>query len=224
MARLLAELDAGPPDRPGAYFGPQATHRGALHHAYGQWTAKLLACIHGGEPADHRSHPAVLGEQVCHFNLYPVPLPGTEPHHWTRPIVAPGHGPARSYQDVTGLPTKAIYRSWCRQERFPFFSTEARRHQPRVIVGTGTSYLDHFAAFFAGQSRLRDWREHDVRAPGPKGEEVRTAFSAEFADQATTLFVVPFFAKPRHGINSEALVLALGRLIGRHTGLLPSPR
>lgn len=123
-----------------------------------------------------------------HINLYPLPFRNM------------GAGWSRDHYDLTGCPSKLLYRAWCMQRRFPWLASQVRRYAPDVLVCTGSSYADDFRLAFCA----------DPFAPGtswslPSGKQVEE----HTIDDTTRLLITPFFGQG--GLMRNDDLAALGR-------------
>ena len=135
------------------------------------------------------------GGDVLHMNLYPFSSRAVIDEGWSR-----------IYAADPLLADKGAYYARCHGERFALLKACRERFRPPVIVATGIDSSETFArAFgFAGEPV-----RHELL--GTRRVERRT-------QGGSSLFCVPFFGS-RYGINSNALMVALVRLVAAHADL-----
>lgn len=170
-----------------------------LRHRFGLWQAKLLTAIADKPQDSHRT--ACRNVRLLKLNLYPVALADSRDHRWSE----------REFASVTGLPTKALYRAWCEGVRFPMLARLVAEHRPRLIVGSGLSFVERFVAAFGGATGVSRWR-------GVQFEAGLRFYAIDLAGGATHLAVIPFYGKPG-ALNSDDMVLRMGHRLRQEAGI-----
>ena len=171
-----------------------------LRHRFGLWQAKLLTAIADKPRGSHKS--ACRGVPLLKLNLYPVSLRDSRDHRWSE----------HDFASTTGLPTKALYRAWCEAVRFPALARLVAEHRPRLIVGSGLSFVERFVAAFGGVTGVSRWREVQL------GDGLRF-YAIDLAGGSTHLAVIPFYGKPG-ALNSDDVVLSIGNRIRQEAGII----
>ncbi|MCK5285012.1 MAG: hypothetical protein KAJ86_05440 [Alphaproteobacteria bacterium] len=117
---------------------------------------------------------------------------------------------------ITGLQDKNIYRAFCFSQRFSFFAEKVKEYNPKLIIGTGSSYLIDFLTCFAGDGGIDGMLKMEKINPSPqsKNKHPRTYYWAKINGGKTTLVVVPFFSGSR-GLNSNYLLQKIGESIAK---------
>lgn len=174
---------------------------------FNQRMLKLYAAMQGrGEDwralAADSAGPFSADGDTCKFNLYPLAFPRDNELDWTAQLV-----------QLTGLPTKRAYQTWCRLYRFPTFQAAVAEYRPRCIVGIGRGYLEDYAWAFGGLAGLRG---HMEALAGPKANSVvagnRDFSWCRLAPTNTLLAVIPFLGG-RNGLSADADIQATGQAI-----------
>lgn len=165
---------------------------------------------HGGSIADMASAPHAQPDLTAYrahmeselyaedgdsfkLNLFPLPSPSVTSSAW-----------GAAYRSHGRLGNKAAYYEHCRKVRCPTLRELRHRYRPRVIVGTGKTFRDDFAAAFGFEGEPR---QIDISSPNGA-----TRTLSRYSDQGTLLYVTPFFGG-RYGLNSNALLVELARTI-----------
>jgi len=189
--------------RKGSYRPKHAVFNwpGALGYPYGRSLAKLYAAYRGDNISDYKSLARTWsGEDVFKMNLYPIAFRNTSDDLW------------KEYQldETTGFSEKHLFKTWCFVNRFPYYADLRRSHKPKLIVGTGTTYLRDFYVCFAGMAATAN--SIQVGEISPRSEKnaktIRKYYWARL-DDVSTLIVIPFFSGPS-GLNSDYLLQAMG--------------
>jgi hypothetical protein len=128
------------------------------------------------------------------LNLFPFSAPSTNDPNWK--------------DAYPGLGDRANYRKLCQEQRFPFFVRKRKEQRPKVIVGTGITYVDDFSQAFGFPSESRTEFQIQYR------DTHRDCF--KFSDSGSTLIVCPFFGG-RYGVNSNGLLMDLARHVAKAT-------
>jgi len=131
------------------------------------------------------------------LNLYPLNAADTDGERWTN-----------AYYELTGLPTKALYWSWCAENRFPFLSRLVSTYNPKVIIGIGTMSRRDYMLAFAAPSDIFSNNERIIIADSSLYvEHIQTNNSR------THLLIVPFFGRGKGCINSNKQLANLAQII-----------
>lgn len=166
-----------------------------LAYPYNINTMKLLCAINGMECSEYKNFaleqkPFVSGSSgYFKMNLYPIRFKGASPDKWSIWI-----------NSLTGFSNKKEYQDWCRKNRFVLFRELVKKHEPKLILCFGKTYLTDFkAAFCHGDEK---WHHETI--------ENR---SLSFARNKNTLIAVCPFPTSRYGLNSNSLLRSFGRRI-----------
>lgn len=201
---LVQAPDAGRPQ------SGYADWRSNLSGSFRRRIVKLLAALDGWPVGEYRAfaeqrQPFVRGSSgYARLNLYPVGFADTRPGRWNGDFAA-----------ATGFARKADYLAWCDAQRLPTLRRWVARHQPRLVVGLGKSYLAQFQAAFIGEDVPL---VHELIA----GKQLSWAVN----DQGTIVAILPFLTSAS-GLQSDVAIQAFGsrlrRLVARpETGELPA--
>ena len=187
--------------------GFKQMHPDFVYWPYHQKVAKLMVALralrHGArdEPATDgwreylsRDLYAPDGE-TFKLNLYPLASPSVTARGW-----------AEAYGSIPALRDKPTYHETCRSLRFPFIREIRHRFAPRLILGTGRTYVHRFVEAFGFEGRTPE--SVTLEAAG-----ARRACTV-YRDQTGTLVVSPFLGG-RFGINSDALAIELAKVLAR---------
>ncbi|MHB8790182.1 MAG: hypothetical protein ACYDBT_09905 [Desulfobulbaceae bacterium] len=109
--------------------------------------------------------------------------------------------------NITGLPTKSVYRAWCQQHRFPEIKKWVERYNPKIIIASGVSYKADFLMAFAGPEQL-----YTLSKRTPETINGRELFWCEINNGQTILAITPFLTG-RWGLNSYELIEKFGSRI-----------
>lgn len=198
--KLPAEIQKG------AYPG-RAIHydwKEHLTYRYGISFAKLFSALNGVEPARYKEYVSSLGrDEVFKLNLYPIAFDSTDGSLWKQ----------NRLEELTGFAEKHLFQTWCFYNRFPVFSQLVRSHKPKIVIGTGVTYLPEYFACFGGDqdSSARIVSADVVHERVGKKAITRRIYWAPINND-TTLFVIPFFSG-QHGLNSDYLLGEVGKKI-----------
>lgn len=169
---------------------------------YGRSFAKLYTAIQGEPVGSYDSYirnQCPTGDEIFKLNLYPIAFNSTDDSLWG----------TYGLSEITGLQDKYIYRTWCFLNRFPAISRLVDTYRPRVIIGTGTSYLIDFMTCFAGTDASRGVLGSDVIGT----DKTRRRYYWLRRQNGTLIVVIPFFSGSS-GLNSNALLQEMGERIG----------
>lgn len=169
-------------------------------YPFGKSLAKLYSAYRGYKVDDYERQLNSFGDSnLLKLNLYPIAFRHIGGELW------------RTYdlEGLTGFKDKELYRIWCFFNRFPKFVELAKRKKPKLIVGTGVSYLLDFFACFAGNEGLASQIHVGTIDPqSPNNRNARTYYWCRLAT-GTTLAVIPFFSGS-NGLNSNYLLEKMG--------------
>jgi len=164
-----------------------------LTYRFGQSAAKLVTAINGGDVEDYQQVSS-LGRNASLFklNLYPIAFRYVNDELWKKYRI----------DEITGLESKEIYRAWCFLNRFPAIASIVEKHSPKLIIGTGITYLVDFLSCFSGKGGSGDIHQEEIQASVEDARSTRRFYWSKINDGRTTLAVVPFFSGP-NGLNSN---------------------
>lgn len=136
------------------------------------------------------------------LNLFPLNCSSLSAPEW---LEQHGHQPL-----LSEIPT---YRQLCREGgRFDFIRGQAKHFRPKLILGTGVQFRKDFARAFG----FEHCEEREVRVSTNGATRTLYVYQHREADGTTaTLVVCPFPGSPL-GLNSNALLNALGRELARY--------
>lgn len=174
-----------------------------LTYTYGQSMAKLLCANSGRSVEDYKDYSDDCNRsEVFKANLYPIAFRNTNDEHWK----------VNGLDKITGFENKHLYQIWCFFNRFPHFASLVEKHKPKLIIGTGVSFLMDFFACFGGnlgkECAIIETGELENKEATPKNNHVRRYYWTRPND-STTLVVIPFFSG-RYGLNSGPLLQEMG--------------
>lgn len=164
-----------------------------IKYRYHRNVIKLYCAI---KKIDIEEHEKVAeeskGKEIFKLNLYPIAFRSTNPNLWKE------HGLC----EITGFAEKRLYQTWCFLHRFPAISKIVKKESPKLIIGTGVSYLTDFFACYAGAINMNTPINSDEVGEGRKYYWSRL-------NNGTVLVVIPFFSSPS-GLNSNNLLQKMG--------------
>ncbi len=136
------------------------------------------------------------------MNLYPLSFHDTDDKWWT----------SQHYEKI-GLLSKAEYKGWCSQHRFPKLRELVVKHSPKALVCTGNGFKRAFLIAFA------DTVEQLFDKNGFQKEDVGKRKKPKYVEwtrinNGKTLLVITPFLGPG-GLMSDASLVDLGSLIRR---------
>ena len=99
--------------------------------------------------------------------------------------------------ELTGFASKPEYQDWLRQERFAVLREMIAKHRPKVVIGTGLTYLHDFMNI-TGTTQEPEAQRFEVN-----GHSKRMHISTS---GTVPLAVLPHFTGGSHGLNSEESV------------------
>jgi hypothetical protein len=164
---------------------------------FNQSVLKILTVLSNKETADYlefarTEKPFMQGSKgFFKMNLYPLWFPNFDDAHWHEGCA-----------EATGFQTKAEYKLWISQHRFPFFRQQMQTHQPKLILCVGIGSRDHFKmAFLDEKTELNSEVIED-----------RTLYWARNA--GTLLAIVPFATGGSSGsLNKDSTKQLFGQRI-----------
>lgn len=175
--------------------------RKTLKTPFGRNVAKLYAAYSGYDVENYKDlSKAYNGTELFKLNLYPIAFHSTDPKLWK----------IWGLQDITGMPEKHLFQTWCFLNRFPAISKLVNEKRPRVIVGTGLGYLRDFFMCFGGSGKTADQINVGEIEPQQNSNNRgnRKYYWAKVTPN-TTLVVLPFFSGS-NGLNSNYLIQKAG--------------
>jgi hypothetical protein len=184
----------------GLYDWPES-----LTYPYGRSVAKLVAAINGNNVTTYREFAARCnGSEIFKMNLYPIAFRNTDDALWKK----------NRLDNITGFEEKYLFKTWCFLHRFPAIAKLAKQKNPKVIIGTGITYLTDFFVCFASGIGI-ETPINSVEIPPEKSkssnQSPRKFYWAKLSN-GTVLFVIPFFSG-QYGLNSDYLLQQMGEKI-----------
>lgn len=169
-------------------------------YRYGISVAKLYTAYRGLDVESYYKHIKKFSDtELFRLNLYPVSFRNTDYELWHK----------NKLDKVTGFDDKELYRIWCFLYRFPVFAQRVVEHRPKLIIGTGVSYVTDFFACFAGKSGISSPIQVGTLKPQSKGNQTERRYYWCRLATGTTLAIIPFFSGS-YGLNSNYLLQAMG--------------
>jgi hypothetical protein len=169
-----------------------------LRFQYNQKVAKLYTAV-SQEPLttwrDVAKATQLFGSNsgIFKMNLYPIAFHRDSDELWESWLF-----------ERTGLPTKSIYRAWCQLYRFPQIKKWMEYGNPRLIIGTGLSYTDHFNFAFSGNDAAYQPFENEEKI-----ETCRLLW--RLINSGTTVLAVVPFLGGASGLKSDVQLTAIGQ-------------
>jgi hypothetical protein len=187
--KLRKEIEAG------VYFPENNSYpwEETFEYPFGKSFGKLYAGIYKLPLDNYQEEILRLEPDVFKLNLYPIAFRSTDYSLWHE----------NGLDELTGFETKDLFKTWCFLNRFPAYSKLVRKYNPKLIIGTGTSYLVDFFQCFALNNLSSMLFRSELDVDGKK-----YYFYHATLDNGTLLVVIPSFARP--GGNSNALILQMG--------------
>jgi hypothetical protein len=164
---------------------------------YGRNIAKLYSAIKGKKGDNYiEVIKTCSGSEIFKMNLYPIPFRNTDDREWEN----------YGLKELTGFDDKYSFQTWCTLHRFPAIANLLKDKNPKLIIGTGISYLRDFFLFFTDRSDIDKNINYDkIESPEQKP---RPYYWAELRN-GTLLFVIPF-GSGAYGLNSKYLIQEIG--------------
>ena len=175
-----------------------------LKYRYGKRLAKLYYSIKNPEKEDiddyetnitdpDQSHP------LFNTNLYPIAFNSVDPKLWKD----------YNLKNLTGFEDKHLFKIWCFLHRFPEISKIVKKKCPKLIIGTGVTYLtDFFSCYSSGIAMHNAIQSAKICEKDPK----KRKYYWSKLSNGTTIVVVPFLSG-QSGLNSDILLQKMGRII-----------
>ncbi len=173
-----------------------------LSYNFSRIMAKLYTAIETGTVKDYQAMAKKLfsdSTDILKINLYPVAFPNERDALWEE----------YGLDQITGLPSKPVYRMWCYFHRFPVFRKLVAEKKPRLIVCAGTTYVESFFSCFGDSNQVEHIHKEEIFPESENNGKARTLYWAALSAD-TRLAVVPFFGRPS-GLNSDALIEKFGQ-------------
>lgn len=136
------------------------------------------------------------------MNLYPLSFHDTDDKWWT----------SQHYERI-GFLSKAEYKGWCSQHRFPTLRKRVEEFSPKALVCTGNTFTRAFLIAFADTVD----QVFDPDALQTKSLEGNKEVGVAKINDGKTLLVITPFLGPG-GLMSDASLVDLGNLIRREVG------
>lgn len=170
----------------------------SFSYTYGRSLAKLYCAIKGGEVRDYRKIADNKDKhELFKTNLYPIAFKSVDDYLWQK----------NGLDKLTGFDEKYLFKTWCFLHRFPAISQMVKKKSPKLIIGTGISYLTDFFTCYASSTNI----ETAINIGELNKTKKRQYYWAKLSN-GTTLVVVPFFSS-QHGLNSDELLQEMGEKI-----------
>lgn len=159
-----------------------------------QKIAKIMLMLSGEDPANYKAY---MMKKMCRpnadmlkLNLYPWAFPTHHDNLWRR-----------EHYEISGIPTKSLYRAWCQLNRFKIFTNLVRNFVPKAVICFGRSYASDFKLAFGGESSVFQEKVNRDEIYLGKGEQKAMEVYALESGQ-THLFLCPFLGG-QSGLNSD---------------------
>jgi len=173
------------------------------------YNRKLWKILKGTLEIDQNNKLFGEGSGFAKLNLFPLNFPTDNCALIDETLV-----------DFTGFLTKAEYRAWCVQYRFPVIQKLCLKKNPKVVVGTSTGHLLNFVLAFSGRDKIHNEIKNltDSQRCFPDTHSAkRTKYIYhlkinESEGRDTLLIVVPFLGGPS-GLNADKELEQLGAVI-----------
>lgn len=203
---LPKEIAKGRYEPPHDYDWNQTIKEGS----FGKSVAKLYMSLKGLKVVDYLEISKKLEDpKLFKLNLYPIPFRYAHDELWDK----------YGLKDVTGIESKEAYRAWCFLNRFPSITKKVKEHSPRLIIGTGITYLLDFFVCFAGVGGSGAIQVAEIQPEDCVNQNAKRYYWLRINEGKTLLAVIPSFSSP-HGLNSDFLIQTLGSRLAK---LLESP-
>jgi len=172
-----------------------------LQYPYGRNVAKLYTALTNRKVKDYIDVVNTLdGTELFKLNLYPIAFRNTDQQLWK----------ANQLDKRTGFEEKHLFQVWCFLNRFPALAKLTGEYRPKLIIGTGISYLTDFFACFAGTVGVTGPLHYEPIRPRPDtNNSVQRSLYWAKLQCGTILAVIPFFSGA-YGLNSNALLQQTG--------------
>lgn len=178
----------------------------SVTYSYGRNFAKLFCAMNGGKVEDFKEKIHTQqwdGSELFKLNLYPIAFDSTDHNLWHQ----------HDLHKITGFQEKFLFQTWCSMNRFPAFSKLMEKHAPRIVIGTGVSYLRDFFTCFGGSQINSQFIEiGELSRVSQANQRYKRRYYWVKINNRTTLVVIPFLSGPA-GLNSNALLQEMGEKI-----------
>ncbi|HDR14974.1 MAG TPA: hypothetical protein ENN79_05715, partial [Desulfobacteraceae bacterium] len=162
-----------------------------LTYPFGRSVAKLFMALNGlGVENYNRIAEMDIDSKIFKLNLYPIAFRHAGDKLWAKYHIG----------DLTGLDSKEVYRTWCFLNRFPFIAETVKRHNPKLIIGIGVTYLTDFFACFAGTGGSGNIHIGELQPDFKNKQNHRRYYWSKINSGRTLLAVIPFFSS-QYGLN-----------------------
>lgn len=166
-------------------------------YPYGKSLAKLYCAIKGYDVKNYQEIAHKKNNELFKTNLYPIAFNSIDPSLWKYYKI----------DELTGFAEKNLFKTWCFLHRFPAIAKLAREKSPKLIIGTGVSYLTDFFACYAGNTNINT----TINIGKLTRTKDRSYYWAKLSN-GTILVVIPFFSS-QFGLNSDYLLQEMGEKI-----------
>ena len=171
-----------------------------LAYPFGISVAKLFMALNGLSVQRYkRIEDENIDSRLFKLNLYPIAFRHAGDELWEKYQIG----------NLTGLDSKDVYRTWCFLNRFPSIAETVKHHNPKLIVGTGVTYLTDFFACFAGTGGSGNIQIEELQSNLGGDRSRRRYYWSKINGDQTLLAVIPFFSS-QYGLNSDSLIQRLG--------------
>ena len=174
------------------------------YRGFNQNFAKIYNAYLGNKAEDYEN---LLNSdnEILKLNLYPIAFKNTSEELWKK----------YKLDEITGFENKHLYMTWCFFNRSKIFRKLREKHNPKLIVCVGTSYLLDFMMFFS-QCDNTDNSEYlhskELTPISDKNKKYTRTYYYLRTDE-TLLVVIPFISGSPAGLNSYYLWNKMGKNI-----------
>jgi hypothetical protein len=173
------------------------------------YNRKLWKILKGTLEIDQNNKLFGEGSGFAKLNLFPLNFPTDNCALIDETLV-----------DFTGFLTKAEYRAWCVQHRFPEIHKLCLKKNPKVVVGTSTGHLLNFVLAFSGRDKIHNEINNLTDSqrcfPGThtaKRKKYIYHLKINEAEEKDTLLIVVPFLGGASGLNADKELVQLGAVI-----------
>ena len=171
-----------------------------IKYTYGQRLAKLYHSIKypSKDIKDYKKNITDSSQfnPLFNANLYPIAFNSVDPKLWKE----------YNLKKLTGFEDKHLFKIWCFLNRFPTISKIVKRESPKLIIGTGVTYLtDFFSCYSSGIEMNNAIQSAQICEKDPK----KRKYYWSKLNNGTTIVVIPFLSGPS-GLNSDVLLQKMG--------------
>jgi hypothetical protein len=172
----------------------------SLGYTYGRSLAKLYYTIKNPQE-DIKNYKNIADKDhdypLFKVNLYPIAFNSTDDSLWQK----------YGLYEITGFEERRLFKSWCFLHRFSAISKLVKNKTPKLIIGTGISYLNEFLACYAGSIDINK----SINVGKLSKTKERKYYWVKLSN-GTTIVVIPFFSS-QSGLNSNDLLQEMGEKI-----------